>query len=67
MLNVTHHGRAMKKIFTLDCLKVLNDFFFFFTFLSYWKTSDLHIVPVDFYKKGLHKEVCKKPFENILD
>ena len=28
---------------------------FFFTFLSYWKTSDLHLVPKNFYGEELYE------------
>ena len=38
-----------------------------FTSLSYYKISDLHLVPEDLYKKGFYKELCKKFFENIID
>ena len=38
-----------------------------FTSLSYYKISDLHLVPEDLYKKGFYKELCKKLFENIID
>ena len=39
ILNVAHHGRATKKIFNSR---------------SYGKTSDLHLVPEDFYEKELY-------------
>ena len=38
-----------RNIFTLDRLNWPGATFF--TFLSYLKTSDLHLVPEDFYKK----------------
>ena len=50
ILNVAHRQR---KVFTLDLPKTtLNDIFN--TFLSYWKTSDLHLMLEDFNVKELY-------------
>ena len=46
VLNVTHHGSAIKKIFHSRSPETT-----FFTFLSSWKTSDLDLILEDFYKK----------------
>ena len=50
------------KCFTLDYLK--RPLKSFFTFFSHWKTSDLHLVPEDFYEeknwiRELHKIIWK--------
>ena len=58
ILNVAHHGSETKKIFHSRSSKLaLNGFFF--TFLSYWKTSDLHLVLKDFNKKRIKKTESK--------
>ena len=51
-LNVGRHG----------CLKSLKQQFF--TCLSDWKTSELHLVPRNFYNKRIVVKNCKNSFEN---
>ena len=38
-----------------------------FIFLSYRKTSGLHLISRDFNEKRTIKKSCKKSFENILN
>ena len=50
ILNVANHGDIIPKI-------TINNIFF--TFLSYWITSDLHLHQKTFIKKNYIKELCK--------
>ena len=52
ILNVVHYGCGTKKIFHSRSTKTLLNGISF-TFLSYWKTSDLHLVLEDFCKTEL--------------
>ena len=52
---------AKNKIFHFRLRKTtLNDISF--TFLSYWKTSDLHLILEDFYKKRIVLKNCVKVY-----
>ena len=55
-----HHGWTTKKIFRSRTVA-------FFTFLSYWKTLDFHLVPEYFHGKGIVLKNCvKNHFEIFL-
>ena len=47
-----------RKVFVVDHLK--RPEMTFFTILSYWKTSDLHLILDDFYKKRIGLKNCVK-------
>ena len=59
MLSAIHHGWETKKIFHSRLPKTVSNSISF-TILSYWKPSDVNLVPEDFYKKkNCIKELCK--------
>ena len=61
-LNVAHHGSETMKILHSRWSKLAFNSIFF-TFLSYWKTSDFYLVPEDFNKKQI---VLKNGLDYIM-
>ena len=68
ILNVVHPTwLSDKKTFLPRLPKMVLNSNFFFTFLSYCKSLDLHLIPEDFYEKELHQRIAKKSFDNIFN
>ena len=65
IVNVVHHGLGVKKIFSPRLPKTaLNSGFLPFYLTE--RTSDLHVVLEDFYKKNFVKELFKKSKEKNM-
>ena len=65
IVNVVHHGLGVKKIFSSRLRKTALSSSFLPFYLTE-KTSDLHLVVEDFYKKNCVKELCKKSIEKNM-
>ena len=65
IVNVVHHGLGVKKIFSSRLRKTALSSSFLPFYITE-KTSDLHLVVEDFYKKNCIKELCKKSIEKIM-
>ena len=65
IINVVHHGLGVKKNFSSRLPKTALSSSFLPFYLTE-KTSDLHLVVEDFYKKNRVKELCKRSIEKIM-
>ena len=58
-----HHGWATKKMFHSRLPKTVLNSYIFYLFISL-KTSNLQLIPGDFFKK-IHYKIVQSSFENI--